>query len=216
MHLHAASQQPDDQVGVTHRFPSRIEHEPPFLDEVAAKKSRAAQGAEMTDPGMVKQRNEDLATANVVARRIYHESVGEKHLRVRMLPKIIGDPGQRARQVLLIAIQPAEDVAGRLLPAPVERIVHPLVLFAGQLHIGERLQYLGDFRSGKTVLDDVLDGQIITNLVGDRRGAKAQPFRLPVARRDHRDFQGTRHGQTLLKTRIMSRANLSLVNRARK
>ena len=83
----------------------------------------------MTGPGMVFKRHLDFSVTEVLALRIYHHHISEKHVRFGMFLKKLADRAQRVRQILFIAVQVSQDVAAGPAQAAIDSVVHALVFF---------------------------------------------------------------------------------------
>ena len=121
---------------------------------------------------MMFERNQHLAMAHVIAPGVNHNAVPKHDVHPRMGGKKIADRAERARQILFIAIQIGEYVAGGAAEASIDRVIHAAVLFNERLHARVARQPVLCAVVGTGILHDVFPFDAL--LVGDGRDAQFQ------------------------------------------
>src|ERR1051325_2484738 len=104
-----------------------------------------------------------------------------------MLGKIVPHFLQGAGQVLLVAVEPGQDVSGRAVKSSIDRIVHPLVLFDECLDPRLVAQPIRRAVVRAGVLHDVLELDPL--LVGNRRDTELEPLQTTKTGRDDRELR---------------------------
>ena len=130
----------------------------------------------------------DLAKSQQPRLRIEHQEIARHQIHIRMLREGPLDPRERAGKILLVAIQPAADVAGGLRQRAIEPLVNPAVRLDEEPHIRLGARPILQLRAGARILHDVLD---VHALVGHRTHATLQPGELAKAGRDDGELHST-------------------------
>ena len=182
-HGHAGFQQRQHPVKIAEIAPAGVKEKAAFMNHAAPDENRAGQKWK-TEPDMARVGHHELPMANIFSRAVGDDAAGERDLDARIFFKKILHRRERARQVLFIAIQIRQDVAGGAAITPVHRVIHAAVLFDERLHarIVRQPVLRAVVRAG--ILHDVL--QFHARLVGDGRDAELEPFRIAKTRRDDR------------------------------
>ena len=121
----------------------------------------------------LRMRNHLMPMADVFSFAVGDDGAGQRHFDLRMMHKKIVDGLERVGQILLVAIQVGEDVAGGAPVTAVHSVIHAAVLFDERLdaRVARQPVLRAIIRAG--ILHDVFPFDAL--LVGDRRDAQFQP-----------------------------------------
>jgi len=125
---------------------------------------------------------------NVTTLAVGDDAAGERDFNAGIFFEKFLHGRERAGQILFVAIQIREDVAGRAAVAAVHRVIHAGVFFDERLYARVVRQPVLRAVIGAGILHDVLQRDAL--LIGHGRDAQLEPRGIAEARRDDRKFQG--------------------------
>src|SRR3984957_14233116 len=108
-------------------------------------------------PDMLRMWRHRMAMANIFSFAIRDNAAGEGDFDFRIGFKKSGDIFKRAGQVLFVAIQIREDVAGRAAVAAIDGVIHSTVLFDERLDAPVFWQPVQRAVVGAGILNDVFE-----------------------------------------------------------
>ena len=127
-------------------------------------------------------RNERVAVAHIFADAVNDDSSRERDFDFWICLEKFTDSRKRAGQVLFVAVQISEDVAGRAAVAAVDGVIHATVLLDEGLDPWIMRQPVLRAVVGTGILHDMLELDAL--LVGHGRDAQLEPCGIAEAGRD--------------------------------
>jgi hypothetical protein len=171
-HGHAALEHSQHPLAITDVTPARVEEKAILEDDFPAKESSATQGRQVTGPGMIFQRHLDLSVTEVFSIGIDDHNIAKKNIDFGVFFEESGHLSEGARQILLVTIQIAKDVAGGAAEAAIDGVVHSLIFFHKGAHASILSQPIQGAVIGAGILNDMLNRN---RLIGDGGDAEFKP-----------------------------------------
>jgi len=184
---HLVVDQREHPVKVAEIAPFRVEENAALRDDLAPDENAAGQHRE-AEPDLPRVGHHRVPVAKIVAVAIGDDAAGEQHLDAGVGEEKLFHGGERAGEVLFIAVQIRENVAGGAPVAAVHGVIHALVLFDDGPHARVLRQPVLRAVIGAGILHDVLQFHV-RPLVGDRRDAELEPGGIAEAGRDDGKLQ---------------------------
>jgi hypothetical protein len=155
------------------------------LDDPPTKKNRAGIGVEMVGADHGAAERSDFAKAQQPALRIEHEMIPRHRIGPRILQKSPFHPGERAGQVLLVAVEKSTHIASSAGQSAVDCVIHAAIRLDKKPRLRMRAHPRLQFRPCARVLHDMLH---VHPLVRDGAHAAPQPAGLAEAGGDDGEF----------------------------
>lgn len=139
------------QHGISDDLPPGIQRRP--RQGGASEKHGAAQRVEVVQPGVPTARHHDPAIADRLELGVHEQRIPQED--IQRAREDFRHLAERSREILLVAVQPGADLAGRPRQPAVDRVIHPAVGFAinGDAVAGCGRLEAGDWRWAGPIID---------------------------------------------------------------
>ena len=160
--------------------PFRVEENLPLRNHFTTDENRARQNRKF-EPHMARVRHHRMTMANIFSIPVRYDAAGQQDFDVRIFFKIGLHCFQRAGEILFIAVEIGQNVAGGTAITAIYGVIHAGIFFDKRLHalVLRKPVARAIIRTG--ILHDVFQ---LHALIGDGRNAQLEPRRIAEAGRD--------------------------------